>query len=276
MEFDIDGPTPADSAAATPGREGLVALLVDTMVRPGAAMRRLADHPGRRWLVPVACLVVLGLATALVTAPARQRYARVTAQAQLESLQEVNPQAFGGQSSQNMEQMAGSGAAQAATAGTAVAGALFTPFVAVLLSAAVLHFLGTLLGGQQNYTQMLTVNAWARWPLVFQAGLRLVAWGLTGTFDPNPNGLSGLVAADPTRAFAAPSPWGPLLAQISIWNLWTLLLFAVAVRVVSHVSFAKAVLVVVVYVLLVILLGEVGVGLGRVTMGLAASFAGAG
>jgi hypothetical protein len=140
-------------------------------------------------------------------------------------------------------------------------------------AAAVFHFLGTLLGGQQTFSQMLAVTAWCRVPLVFQYALRAVD-GLLGHYDPNPNGLAGLVASDGLKAFARPSPLGPLLAQVSVWNLWMLVLFLIAVRIVCHVSARKALVAVAVYVALVILLGEVGVGFGSVMAGFSQSVTG--
>jgi hypothetical protein len=155
-----------------------------------------------------------------------------------------------------------SGPLAAITAAVSLVGAELGVFIAAVAGAAVLHFLGTLLGGQQTFSQMLTATSWARLPLVFQEALRLVVF-LPGGFDPNPSGLEGLVAGDPLQAAMAPSPLGPVLAQVSVWNLWKLALFVVAVRAVSQVSRGKAIAAIAVYLLLVVLLGEAGVLVGR-------------
>jgi hypothetical protein len=76
-----------------------------------------------------------------------------------------------------------------------------------------------------------------------------------GGFDERISGLAGLVAEDHLA--------GPLLAEISVWNLWTLALVAVGVGVVSRVSNRKALGAILVVVALRVGLGEVGVALAR-------------
>ena len=274
MEIDIDGPTPEVTPAGDAQRTGVLSLARDIVLHPTAAMRRLAANPGRLWLVPIIALAVLSAAVVVVTLPARERHDTAATIAQYQQMAERNPQMFGNQDPDDVVKMATAGPTRAIGRITGLAAALIGPFLIALVTAAVLHFLGTLLGGQQNYTQMLTVNAWSRIPLVLQSALRLVVWGVAGTYDPSPNGLAGLVAADASQAFTKPSPWGPVLAQISVWNLWTLALLFVAVRVVCHVSARKALVVMAIYVGLILVLGEAGVGFGRVVSGLAEGFAG--
>jgi hypothetical protein len=121
--------------------------------------------------------------------------------------------------------------------------------------AAAFHLVGTVLGGQQTFSQMLSSVSWARLPLVFQEGLRLVVWGLAGNYDASASGLSGLVQAD--------SFLHPVLAEVTIWNLWTLALLAVAVREVCRVDTRKAVAAVAVLLLLRVGVAEVAIGIGR-------------
>lgn len=261
MDFDIDGTTAADPEPEYGQRLGIRALFVDTILRPVSAMRHLADHPDRRWLVPLAMLVLFSVAAAAASLPAKQRYDAVLARIQIEQMRETNPQAA--EMAEQFTGQSGSGGTISMIGGAmALLGAAIGPLVGALAGAAVLHFLGTILGGQQTYSQMLSATAWARIPLIFQAGLRCLS-GLAGGYDPYPNGLAGLVAPDPAQSFASPSVWGPVLAQISIWHLWALLLFVIAVRVVAHVSLRKALTAVIIYVVLIVLLGEVGVGLGK-------------
>jgi len=273
MQFDIDAPAMGEPVSGVTERLDIRSLFVDTVRRPAAAMRRLTAEPGRRWLAPLLALVVLSVAATATSLPAREQYAAVVGRAQLAEMVKRNPEMFQGRSVEEMSRMSTAGAGAMVGRVMALVGAVFAPVVAALAGAAVLHFLGTLLGGQQAFTQMLAVTAWGRVPLMFQYALRSVG-GLLGLYDPNPDGLAGLVAGDPLKAFARPSPLAPLLAQVSVWNLWMLVLFLIAVRIVCHVSARKALVAVAVYVALAILLGEVGVGFGSIMAGFSQSVTG--
>ncbi len=270
-DIDIDSPLDDVHPEDHDAQLGARALFVKTVRRPSEAMRNLAAHPGRRWLLPLLALVVLSVAAAVASLPSKQRYDRALSRIQIERMRETDPQTAE-VAAQFMGDEEGGGAFAGLSAGTAILGAILGPLVGALAGAAVLHFMGTILGGQQTYGQMLSATAWGRLPLVFQAGLRLVN-GLMGGYDPYSDGLAGLVAPDPTQPYASPSALGPILAQISLWHLWALALFVVAVRVVCHVSLRKALTAVVIYVALIILLGEAGVGLGKFGARLGANMA---
>jgi hypothetical protein len=238
-------------------------------------MRRLAAHPNRRWLAPLLVLAVLSAATAVASLPAQQRYSRIVGAAQARAMAERNPRAFeqAGMTADEAVEMSSQGAFAGVAAVLAIVGGVMGPIVGALAGAAALHFLGTVLGGQQTFGQMLTATAWGRLPFVFQGVARLL-YAVAGGYDPRPDGLAGLVAPDPFTPFAVESPLGPLLAQVSVWNLWALGLFVVAVYAVSRVSYRKAVTAVVIYVALIVLLGETQVGIGRVLSGVGASMMG--
>ena len=136
------------------------------------------------------------------------------------------------------------------------------PVIGVVVVAAILHMLGTILGGQQTFTEMFTVTTWARVPLVLGALAQTVQHVLGG-WDPNPRGLSGLVAPDPLDPEAQRSYLEPLLAEIELWNLWYLALLVIAVWAASRVSGRKAAIAVLVYVAFRIALGSAGVALSN-------------
>lgn len=261
MDLDLDPPADLSHPSKQRAFGVVLSLVGDTIRRPRKAMARLAEQPGRLWLVPVAALALASLFATLVSSGPREEYARARALAQMRLVAERNPQAFGGQDPEAMAQMATSGAGQTVSRVTSLVGAVLAPLVAVLAISAVVHFMATLMGGQQTYHQLLTAMAWARWPLVFQAGLRAVVWGATGSFDPYPNGLEGLVAPAAVDSLAKPSVWQPLLAQVSIWNLWTLALMLVGVVVVARLSVRKAAVAVATYLAIVLILGEISVAL---------------
>lgn len=249
----FDAPVDAEVAVATP-RMGLLALAIDTLRRPSAAMRRLADHPGRRWVWPLGSLALLRLAIVLAQSKASQAYANAATQAAMAQQPGMDPE------------MAAQAAEMAGRFGVigvvfGAVGAVVAVLVGALIVAAVLHFVGTVLGGQQGFAQVFTVTSWARLPLIVGALLQL-AYALTGGFDPCPRGLSGLVCPDPASPGSA-SYWSPLLAQIEVWNLWYLLLLGLGVQAVSRVSRRKAVLAVAVVLLLSLSGGLAGTAIAR-------------
>lgn len=249
---EFDDATGAPRGAAHKRSVGALAAAV--LRHPWSALTEVAERGGRLWLVPTLALVLAGTLAAVVAIPATRDATRAAARSSFEAASS----SAGSEDGQDAE-MAATVEKNLAYIDTftgivAVVAAILSPFIALLVLTAVLHLVGTTLGGQQSFGQMLAVAAWARLPLLFQEVLRLV-YGLTGGFDQRPSGLSGLVAADHIA--------GPVLAEVSIWNLWTLALLGVAVAVVSRVSRGKAAVAVAIVVLLRVGLGEVGVVLGR-------------
>lgn len=246
-----------DDAADAPGRpvdrRSIRGLAWAVLRHPGSALTEIADRGGRLWLAPTLALALIGTLAAVVAIPATRQATREAAMSSFgaagASADAEGPDAeMAATLDKNLAYM------DTFTGIAAVVGSILSPFIALLVLTAVLHLVGTTLGGQQSFGQMLAVASWARLPLIFQEVLRL-AYGLTGGFDQRPSGLSGLVAADHLA--------GPVLAEVSVWNLWTLALLAVAVGVVSRVSRRKAAVAVLIVVLLRVALGEVGVVVGR-------------
>lgn len=253
-----------DDATAAPDPEsrrlGPIALFKDVLLHPSAAMRRLDAYPGRRWWLPLTVLAVLTVLNAVMMAP---RQAAATMQA-LQS-GSLPP----GVSAQAMSAMPPPGTLSALTMVTGAIGALFSVVVGALFVAALLHFLGTVFGGQQTFNTVLTTTSWARVPLIFRGLIQLVWFGLhPGAIEPNMAGLSGLVANVETSSQAATSFAAPLLGRIEIWNLWFVVLLVIAVRATSKVTRGRAILIVGVYVLFGIGAGLVGTALGRAMAGI--------
>ncbi len=268
MDLSNDRPKDVPLEADAPAQAGVVGLFVDCVRRPRTAMAELAQQRVRLWLVPTVALAVFSLTATIVSLPAKERYDMAVSAAQMKRLAERNPSAFGNQDPEAITEMATSSSVRTVSRLTALAGSAAGPFVAALVIAALVHLLATLLGGQQTFGQMLVATSWARLPLVFQAALRSVVWGATGSFDPVPDGLAGLVASPSPQEMVRPSVWGPLLALVSIWNLWMLLLLLLAVVVVTRLSLRKGLAVVFVYLALLLALGEMGVMMGRFAMDL--------
>ncbi len=146
----------------------------------------------------------------------------------------------------------------------ALLGGLLGSLVGLLVVAAIFHFLGAVMGGQQSFTQMFTVIAWAGLPLLLGLVVKLAA-ALLGNVDATA-GLSGLMVNPVTGETGL---LAPILAQIELWHLWSLALYVLAVRAVSRISVGKAVLAVAVLVGLQVALGLAGVFVGQALRGLA-------
>lgn len=242
---------------------GTARMLRDIWLRPVATMQTLAAAPGRRWLAPLAILVLVSVSGAVAALPASRAFQRQVMLAQREALSSSMPE---GQSVDEIIDLTTTGAIGMATAVFSVLGAAIGPVVAVLLVAAVLHLLGTVLGGQQTFKQIFTVAAWARLPLAL-GGVLWILYLLGGGYDGNPEGLSGLTAADPFVADSATGLATPILGQIELWNLWYLGLLAVAVRAAGRLSRSKAIAAVALLVAM-----EIGLGLAVVAIGRASPF----
>jgi hypothetical protein len=226
-------------------RLGLRGLLRAIVLSPARAMRALAAEPGRRWVVPTVCWALLAVPAVFLSANATRAAAQAEMTAQLQRIDDPKLAA-------QQEQAAEFGLGIAVVVG-AVAAAV-GPFVVLGILAGLFHLVGTLLGGQQTFSQMVGAVAWARWPLVFQAAARLV-YAAMGGFDARPDGLAGLAE---TTSFAS-----AFLAEVSVWNLWSLLLLLIAVREVCRVSKGKALAAVAVFVVVKLVLGTAGVAVTR-------------
>ncbi len=259
MTVGLDQALDTPPATAAAGRTGLRAILVDIFIRPRAAMRNVADRHGKVWIWPLVVLALLASVTAAVQARStfQQTMANVT-------IVEDGAEGPGGStmSVQGDSIATDAQTAQAMQSFSMIGVILRAVFVlvavvlGVALVAAILHFLGTVFGGQQGYGEMLIVTSWAQVPVILGLAVRLVG-GLAWGFDPNPDGLSGLVG--PTSFLH------PLLGQIELWHLWGLALLFVGLRVVARITRAKAVAAIAVVIALQLLLGEVGVMVTRFT-----------
>lgn len=243
-------------------------LLWDCIVSPRAALARVAERPGwRRWIWPLGLLALLSLGVFALQTPARNRHSAAvlaakmaTVQAQMGGDMEVGGQAMGSTS-------AIAGSMNLVGAITGAVGIPLSILLGTLLVAGVLHFVGTVLGGQQGFGAMFTAAAWAKTPLILSAVLKLGA-AAAGNFDFSPEGLSGLVAADPLAEKAVQSYLSPLLAQLDLWKLWHLGLLVVLMMVVSKISRGRALAAVGLLLLLRVLSGVAGVAIANLLGGL--------
>jgi hypothetical protein len=263
VSTDDEAAEDALTAAAPLEGLGLRSLAVDVLLRPSAAFRRLAEHPDRRWVVPV--LVFVALSTALALTNALSPKTLALAQAQVAARMSTTGAQLSTEQMAQVQQFQTSGLMRGFSAISALLGGLVATLIGLLIVAALFHFLGTVMGGQQSFAQMFTVVAWAGVPLILGLCVKLVA-ALAGSFDPSPAGLSGLVG---NPLAGKPSVLAPVLSQVELWHLWTLALYTLAIRAVSRISAIKAVIAVLVLVALQVALGVAGVYMTRALSGMA-------
>jgi len=247
-----------------PARGGRLSTAIELIRHPGAALRRVAERPGRPWLWPLVVLAVL--AAAVGALQARTAVSSAMSGAASSEATMAQPASGPGTVVVGPGDAAGADIPPAAVTTAATIGVVLGVVFAVIavfggaaIGAAILHFLSTVFGGQETYTQMLTVFSWSRVPVIFGALLQLV-YGLAARFDPNPAGLSGLMEKT-SLAY-------PVLAEIELWNLWALALLFVGLRGVSRLSVAKAAIAVGALVFLRVLLGEASVLAARFMSGI--------
>ncbi len=128
-------------------------------------------------------------------------------------------------------------------------GAIFTMWMGWLAWTAVLHFGGTLMGGNSRFGQMWQVVVWAWLPYVVRGLIQTAYILLSGQVITNP-GLSGL--ANPpktvTEIMAVVRSPGQLalqafLSRIDLYLVWNLILIALGVMVTAKLSGRKAALI---------------------------------
>lgn len=260
-----DNPVPAPSAMDV--RLKPWQLLWDCIVSPAAALGRAAERPGwRRWIWPLGLLALLQVAAFALQTPARNRFNAAVEEASPPEVQvQMGDAAVAGQA-----MPAATGGASGMNLVGTVAGTVGIPvgiLLGTLLVAAVLHFVGTVLGGQQGFGAVFAAAAWAKTPLVLGAVLKLGA-AVAGNYDFSPEGLSGLVAPDPLAQKATQSYLAPLLAQVDLWKLWHLALLVVLMTVVARLSRGRALAAVGLLLLLRILSGVAGVAIANMVGGL--------
>lgn len=255
------------------GRMGVLALAVDVLRRPTSAMTRIALRPKYRWVAPLLALAVVSVPLALITARQAMEAAAPAMAVQVEGSAGAAGAAPAAPAEGDVAAEAAASQAAAVRAGGMIGmvfGAVFAllgAFLAPLIASGVLHFLATILGGQQSFGEVFATASWARVPLILRSVLQLVVFG-AGSYDPNPAGLAGLVAPSGPALVAQRSYLEPLLGQVELWNLWYLALLVVAVSVVARFPRRRAALVVAVFAGLSVGAGMAGIALSNAMSGL--------
>lgn len=270
MERDPVAPPAEGDLDPAAGRMGVVALALDVLRRPTAAMTRIALRPRLRWVAPLVALAIVSVPLGIVAA--RQTMDAVASGVAVEAQAPAEPAGAAAAQEDGATDVAASQAAAVRAGGAigmvlAVVFGVAGSFLVPLVAAGVLHFLSTVLGGQQSFAEMFATASWARLPLLLRSVLQLVVFG-AGSYDPNPSGLAGLVAPTGVAPGAERSYLEPLLGQIELWNLWYLALLVVAVSVVARFPRRRAALVVAGFAGLGVGVGMAGIAVNNAVSGL--------
>lgn len=253
MSFSFD-PTADTSLAEAPRGPGILSLMVWIWVRPRRALEGV--YAGRTWLflIPLLIAIIVFALNGIVQAPLQ---AQITHQENLARMREQIPPA---EFANLPPEMLAAPPPQPVV--LTLLAALGPLLLAWFIRPAVLHLLGLLVGGQNSYSILLRMTAWASFPLILRALLQTIYAGATQQPVVGP-GLSGLVG---------PGVLAAVLGQIDLFALWYVALLGLAVAISSRLSRNKALLVTAIYVILVLLLNVIPALLANALTGGGSSF----
>lgn len=211
---------------------------------PSETLGYLAQHPGRKWVLPFLLAVLVSTSAAWLTAPYASEFSQAIAQQQM---------AQSGLTPEQMEDaMASSAMFNSPLALTAFGfvGSLFIPLI-WLLTATLFYLLSTLTGADEmTFGSMFAVVSWANIPLIFQTAVVTVLTILLNTYPVYP-GLGALVSSGDFMQDSG-NILIPILSFIDPFRLWAVFLLVVGVSVVTQFSTVKSLLIVSLYVALAI------------------------
>ena len=213
-------------------------LLQHIILQPVQALTYLQYHPQQTWFVPVVLAILLVIAQALVTVP-------VASGAATQQLQKQLAQVPAEERAQ-IEQRLAQGNNMVLSAGTAIVTGLIGLWLHWLLRTGVIHLVARRMGGRHNLNQVFGVVVWTWIPQLLRGLLRTLSIAFSGTLTAH-QGLSAYVAALGQRL-----PIGTYYALLSsaeldLFVLWSLMLLALGVLIVTELPRAKALIVTAAY-----------------------------
>ena len=216
----------------TPGQ-----TLISVVDRPRQAFAQIVSRPGRGWFLPV-LILLLGLATLnLALAP----HAAVEARKQLESQLASLPPA---QANALTERM-GTFSSPLFVGAMGFAMGILGTVVAILLGAAILYFIGLVVGGEGEFGPTLAATLWAWIPFGLRPLVQAAVIAAQGRPIVN-QGLAYLVSVGDPIKDAQNMLYG-LLAQVDLFGLWHLVLVFAAALALQKAGRDKALLVTLLY-----------------------------
>ncbi len=226
-------------------KRGFLSLVWGVIWRPRKTFEFLREHKSRGWLLLALINMGLAILVIAVSAPISARLAQDAIRKQLEArganLVEVPPEA-----QQQAAQFATNPLFNTVLPGL---GSTVGLWVVWLVWSGALHLLGTMVGGNNSFGQMLHAVVWSWLPQSLRSLLQVAFVTLTGEVIKNP-GLSGLASSPELAAGEFVAPPGPgqlalqsFLAQIDLFQIWNFLLLVVVVIATARLSRRKAILI---------------------------------
>jgi len=221
-----------NGVAETEARSGsLFGWLLGIIVRPRATLVKVNGRGGASWWLPLSLAAVMVVLPIAVGAPILAREAR---EAVIESQEQMAEQRGMEISAKQQEQIEAIAASPFIIVVFPAVGGVIGRIVGWLLWAGVLYLAGIALGGRSPFGAMFRVVAWVSVPYTLRGLFQTIYILVTGEMITNA-GLSG---------FAGESiVLNSLLSGIDLFLIWRLILLVIGVRVVTHLSRRKSVLV---------------------------------
>jgi hypothetical protein len=204
--------------------------LLGAFIKPARAMQEVASAERATWLLPMALLTILTIASVLIAGPLRREAAIRNAAAPPPHFQYMSPE-------QQQQWMA----AQESLNGPAMThlfpgiGAVIGLWMSWFLLAAILHLVLTLLGSRSTNTSIYNLTAWASLPFAIRLGVQIAAM-LIGHQLINSPGLSGFVTANASQVLIF---FQSLLRLVDIYLIWQIVLLLVGAAATSGLSRGK-------------------------------------
>ena len=212
-------------------------LLLDLIDRPGSALTNIALYPRWRWLLPALLAVIALVVSTVLTAP-------LLAERSAQMMAEVLRNLSGEQADlvrQQMERFSTPTLIVAQAVGGGIAGML----LGWLIRAVILYFSSLIAGGEVNFNSMFVAVPWLNIPRVLEVALQTAYIMLTGRLMSN-QGLSYLVSSGKLMEDAR-NPVYVALSQVTLFNLWHLVLVYILYRAVAKLGAGAAFLLTMLY-----------------------------
>jgi Yip1 domain len=212
-------------------------LIIDIIDRPGHALANIALYPRWRWLLPALLAVIALVVSTVLTAPL---LVERSAQMMAEVLRNIPSE----QASMVRQQMERFNTPTLIVAQT-VAGGVLALLVTWVVRAAILYFSSLIAGGEVSFNGIFVALPWLDIPRVLEVVLQTVYTLVTGRLITN-YGLSYLVSSGRLMADAR-DPAYVALSQVTLFNLWHLVLVYILYRAVAKLGSGTSFLLTVLY-----------------------------
>jgi len=220
-----------------PAKRSSWLLLLDLIDRPSRALTNIALYPRWRWLLPALLGVGVLVVSTLLTAP-------LLAQQSAQVMAEVLRNMPADQVELVREQMERFNSPTFIVAQTIGAG-LLAMLIGWVVRAAILYFSSLIAGGEVSFNSVFVAVPWLNIPRVLEGALQTGYILMTGKLTTN-QGLGYLVSSGRMMEDAQ-NPAYAALTQVTLFNLWHLVLVYLLYRYVAKMGSGTSFLLTVIY-----------------------------